>query len=201
MLTREQSNKIPREYENPIDNIIIDTSYFLGDSFKRNNYTPNMITTLSTITAIICIYTYVKHKYIISAIFLFLSYFFDCLDGNFARRYNMETEFGDYYDHIKDMLFYTILMVVIFYRLRKNKYFLLYLTIYIILTVLGTIFHGCTNIYIRNKKSKFLNSKTLGTTEKWCYDKPGKLIKKMKYFSMGTAVIYTIFLILISKYQ
>ena len=151
-----QSNKIPRNYENPIDNLIIDTSYFFGDSFKRNKYTPNMITTLSTITGIICIYAYLREKYIISSIFLVLSYFFDCFDGNFARRYNMETEFGDYYDHLKDMLFYTILIVLIFYRLRKNKYFLIYLGLYIVLTIMGTIFHGCTNIYLRNKKSSFL---------------------------------------------
>ena len=66
---------------------------------------------------------------------------------------------------------------------------------------MGTIFHGCTNIYLRNKKSSFLDSKTLGTAEKWCYDTPDKLLKQMRFFSMGTSVIYTVFLILVSKYQ
>ena len=43
------SRKIPREYDNPIDNILVDLSEFLNPYFHRLNFTPNMITTLSLI--------------------------------------------------------------------------------------------------------------------------------------------------------
>ena len=31
---------------------------------------------------------------------------FDVLDGNYARNYKMVTQFGDYFDHIKDLIVY-----------------------------------------------------------------------------------------------
>ena len=34
---------------------------------------------------------------------MFVGYFFDCMDGHFARKYNMVTEFGDMYDYITDL--------------------------------------------------------------------------------------------------
>jgi phosphatidylglycerophosphate synthase len=49
----------------------------------------------------------------ISVIFLFISYFFDCLDGFYARSYGMVTVFGDYYDHITDWLINTGYMWVL----------------------------------------------------------------------------------------
>jgi len=195
MLTREQSNKLPRELENPIDNIVIDFTYFFGDSFKRNKFTPNMLTTLSTITAILCLYTVYNKKYILGIVFLFISYFFDCFDGNFARRYNMETHFGDYFDHIKDIIFYVILQLLLFYRLRKHPLFFIVLFVYLIIFILGLLFHGCTNIYIRNKNIKFLDSKTISSSESLCYSKPEKLIRKYRYYSMGTSILYLGFII------
>ena len=63
------------------------------------------------------------------------------------------------------------------------------------------LFHGCTNIYLRKIKSKFLDSKTIGVAEKLCYDKPERLLKKYKYYAMGTNIIYFAGLMLIIKYQ
>ena len=45
-----------------------------------------------------------NNNYILACIYYFISYFFDVLDGIYAREYNMVSEFGDYYDHIKDIV-------------------------------------------------------------------------------------------------
>ena len=38
---------------------------------------------------------YYNEYYILSSLNLFLFYFWDCMDGNYARTYNMVTKFGD----------------------------------------------------------------------------------------------------------
>lgn len=45
------------------------------------------------------IYIYVE-KYKIGTILYYIGYFFDCMDGNYARTYKMTSDFGDKYDHI-----------------------------------------------------------------------------------------------------
>ena len=35
------------------------------------------------------------------------------MDGDFARKYNMESKFGDYYDHITDTLGVVIFICII----------------------------------------------------------------------------------------
>ena len=37
-----------------------------------------------------------------------LGYYFDCIDGPMARKYNMVTVFGDYYDHGTDIICFTL---------------------------------------------------------------------------------------------
>ena len=105
--------KIEEKYENPFDNIIIDFAEKINPIFKKFNFTPNMLTTLSLIFGILSPYfIYIKY-YNLAAFFYLLSYMFDCFDGNYARKYNMVTDFGDLYDHIGDLFKY-ILFIYIF---------------------------------------------------------------------------------------
>jgi len=39
-----------------------------------------------------------------AALAFLMYYLLDCLDGNMARRYDMVTQFGDYFDHIRDWI-------------------------------------------------------------------------------------------------
>ena len=57
---KELYRKIPAEYDNPIDNIILDNVEKLNPIFKEFNFTPNMITTLSLIVGLIALYLYKK---------------------------------------------------------------------------------------------------------------------------------------------
>ena len=47
------------------------------------------------------------------AIILLIFYFMDCLDGHFARKYNMVTVFGDYFDHFVDILSLSLLYLIL----------------------------------------------------------------------------------------
>lgn len=195
---RENSGKIPTRYDNIFDRMFIDISYILGPMFKENKYNPNMITTLSAIFGIMAIYCIEINLFKIGGIFHLLTYLFDCIDGNYARRYNMETKLGDYYDHITDFL-YTIGLIVVFTRkvtYRGKKLFLL-ISIGIILVLTSLIFHGCTEIYLKKNRPEILQSDTLGIFNKMCYDNPIKVMRNLKMVSNGTFVVY-LFLIIVT---
>jgi len=96
--------KISSNYENPIDNFLYIIIENISDTVHKYNISPNMITTFSNINALIGIYYLYKRNFILGAIFYFIAYFFDCLDGYIAIKYNLVTKFGDYYDHISDFI-------------------------------------------------------------------------------------------------
>src|SRR3989344_175000 len=107
--------KIPREQENPIDNALIDLADKLCPLFKRLNFTPNGITTISLLFGLLSAFCLYKGRPLLFGLFYFISYFFDCMDGYYARKYEMSSKFGDMYDHIKDYVV-VILILIIFFR-------------------------------------------------------------------------------------
>ena len=107
--------------ENPIDNVLIDISDYLCPFFKSLNFTPNGITTLSLIFGLLSVYFLYKGKLYLFALTYFVSYYFDVLDGHYARKYNMTSDIGCLYDHIKDVSVILLIMVVLCYNNWNNK--------------------------------------------------------------------------------
>lgn len=147
--------KIDAKYDNPLDIIHYRISEKISPIFWKLGFTPNMITTLSNISLGVSLY-YIYHlKCLPAIIFYILCYFFDCLDGYMARKYNMITALGDYYDHISD----TIGFIATIYVLSiKNAQLILKLSpIIIILIILNfTFLHYQEEIYNKNNESKTL---------------------------------------------
>jgi phosphatidylglycerophosphate synthase len=112
--------KIPHELECPVDNVLIDLCEPLSIFFRKLDFTPNGITTLSLICGLLAIYFLYKDKPYAAVTFYFISYIFDCLDGYYARKYKMCSKFGDFYDHIKDWIIFTLFFIV-FIKRNKNK--------------------------------------------------------------------------------
>jgi phosphatidylglycerophosphate synthase len=83
---------------------------------------PNMITTLSNIACIITILLLSNANYYLAAFFILVSYFFDCAYGHIARKYNMVTVFGDYYDHNSDFVKIFAVLLTLYY-INFNKFF------------------------------------------------------------------------------
>ena len=186
--------KIPTHFENPIDNFLIFICDKLNTLFYKLHFTPNIITTLSLITTIIGIWCIYNAHYRIGAILIFIGYFFDCADGNYARKYNMVSKFGDYYDHISDV-FKIILLAIIIYHLKiKNKTKIILLIIAIIFILLLAIHMGCQEKYY-NRPSSLDPLKTM------CRKK--EHIKYTRYGGCGTffvvLCVYLFFLKEINK--
>ncbi len=195
-----QGRKITREQENPFDNIFIDIAEWLNiNIFRPLNYTPNMITTMSLFIGLISVILFHYKYYIFSVIFFTTAYILDCADGNYARRYNMETSFGDYYDHISDLskgLFILIAIIIHPIPLRLKHVFIVLL---IIIFSLSLVHLGCQEgIYNPDHHDKYDSLSNLkylcGTTESSL-----EYIKYSRYFGIGTLTVYVCLLMVIIK--
>lgn len=194
------SRKLPEKYENPIDNILINIAEKLNPVFYRLGFNPNGITTLSLITGLLFNYYYYIGNYKMSAFMMSLSYFFDCMDGNFARTYNMQTKFGDYYDHIKDV---TVMLVfaaiLLLYKDIPTKYKIFGIVVAVIMTF-GVMMHvGCTEKYVKDKKKKGIQESGFLSNFKGTCDKIDR-IKYVRYFGCGTFNAFIIAFVLAHKF-
>nr|QBK89109.1 MAG: CDP-alcohol phosphatidyltransferase [Mimivirus LCMiAC02] len=197
------SKKIPSELENPIDNIIYKFPKYLFPFFRKLNFTANTLTTISVILGGLSIYFYIKKKYLYSAILIFISYMFDCFDGNYARKYKMTSKFGSYYDSISDNIINGILLWLIYTKYKKlNNWKACLPFIFIIILIISNAQLGCQEIYYNDGKNKN-ESPMLKFTKYLCpaKDKCGatKAMKIFRYGGVGTLILYLCFLILFSS--
>jgi hypothetical protein len=178
--------KIKPEYENKFDNILIDTSEKIAPLFKKLNFTPNDITSLSNISMCITILLLLQLKYYWACLFLILSYFFDCLDGSFARTYNQVTKFGDKYDHYSDII-KSVLFLFVLFMLNPTK-FMHVIPIIIIFFILAMIHLGCQELlYNKNESNTLsLNKYICPVVDKKNLEKIKEKLLKTKYFGCGT---------------
>jgi phosphatidylglycerophosphate synthase len=192
--------KIPAEAENPIDNLIYVGVEAVAPLFHDFGWTPNMITTASNVAAAISVYCIYKRKFAVSAALFLLAYFFDCLDGYVARKYNMVTVFGDWYDHISDVL--KVVFVFIALLQIDFKLFLMVFLIYLCFIMLACVHLGHQELYY-NAKSE---SGTLHALTFLCdvKDRNNKMeiMDKMqytRYFGIGTKIMYVVVVLLVCE--
>ena len=76
------------------------------NNFSKNNVKikPNDITTVGLLLNAVALVNLLHNEFILFIIFFIMSYFCDILDGKYAKKYNMETPFGKYYDRIADWI-------------------------------------------------------------------------------------------------
>lgn len=191
--------KLDSENENFIDNILIDISESVSNLFFNLNFTPNMITTLSLITGLLSVYFLFINNIFLFGVFWIISYFFDCLDGYFARKYKMVSEFGEYYDSIKDTVVFIIFLGIYVYKFFNHRFFYICSFILLILLLAVPIHMGCQQIvYNReNDKRELLDNyvdimEFIGFNKEYCKE----LINYTKYLGVGTLQVGVILIII-----
>lgn len=181
--------KVDSSIENPIDNFMINTSEFLSPYFKSLNYTPNGITTMSLIFGIASLYHLYYHNMLLFGIFFVLAYLFDCTDGYYARKYNMVSDGGDKYDHIKD-LFVVLATIYILYNRYNILEFPVLILIVAVFCVLSMISVGChEKITKPENKSDTLKVFDILTPNR---ENCSKYINYIRFFGPGTLVFVVI---------
>ena len=122
------------------------------------------------------------------SVMYFISYLFDCMDGHYARKYNMVSKGGDLYDHVKDVVVHIVLFAVLFYRYPVNpgKRYIIMATM-ALFTILMTTHLGCQEKIYDTEESD-----TLSFSRKMCLGDPEKTVKFTRYFGCGTFAVVII---------
>ena len=190
-------NKIADHYECPIDKHLLK---FIGmhlDLYYKLGFTPNMVTTLSIIVGLLTGYEIFQGNFLAAAILWVIAYYFDCVDGKLARKYNMTTNFGDMYDHFSDAFKY----IVVFYALFKSSKKRTtdrqwaYIAIAVFFGILAMIHLGYQEtVYDRKEESSFLNIYQILVSFDY---NPRRTIQYTKYFGCGTWFLCVMFLIIL----
>ena len=152
----EESLKIPFKEDNFLDVLNIKVARKMFPFFRTLNLTPNNLTTISGVLSLVSSLNFVQQKFVSSAILFYISYFFDCVDGNYARTYEMYSKFGDKYDHYKDAICHIILYLVYYkYNTLPKKVFLTVFLFYVIFFVTMYLHLACIEDYISRKKPEY----------------------------------------------
>lgn len=181
--------KIPHIYENPLDNFLIQFSEITCPYIYSIGFTPNMITTLTNITCILTIILLLNANYYWAALSVMIMYYFDCLDGHMARKYNMVTVFGDYYDHISDLSKIIAILITLYY-INPDKFYKI-IPIIVFMGIMMAVHMGCQELMYENNESD-----TLEPTKQLCPVKNQndtnilkKTLESTKLFGCGTFYI------------
>lgn len=189
-------SKIPENLENPIDRYIVKFVEYTSDTIHKIGITPNMITTARLFIGLLSIYFLLSGNYNMASILFFVSYVLDCQDGYHARKYNMMSRFGDYYDHVSDILvssLFILILIIKLYKYRQNNFIFGLIIAYLIISVvLMASFIGCTAVHYGDKES------VLSYLKLMCPNT--KKMKWLKYFSSGTFIFVISLLTLYLKY-
>ncbi|VBB18788.1 CDP-alcohol phosphatidyltransferase [Yasminevirus sp. GU-2018] len=181
--------KVDSSIENPIDNMMIEISDKMSPTFKSMGYTPNGITTISLIFALGALYSLYNHDVYQFAIYLALAHLFDCMDGYYARKYDMVTDTGDKYDHFKDLLVAVGIIYVLFSKYNIMSFPVLMLSM-MLLAVLSIISVGChEKITHHSDKSETLAIFDIITP---CRETCDKYTKYLRFFGPGTVIFVVI---------
>ena len=182
--------KIDIDVENPIDNIIIHIAEKGSPIYKELKMTPNHLTTISVMCNILSCMLLYKRKTYLSALIFLIGYYFDCADGFYARKYDMVTKFGDYYDHVNDNL-RLILILIIMFMISPCKLFKI-LPIILLLGLMASIHLGCQEKIYHKKTEHSEESPTLEPLKNICFGnrtEANEAIQLTKYFGCGTFFI------------
>lgn len=136
--------------------------------------TPNQITLTALVFRVFAASFFVCGSYrclIFGAIFYYLAYLLDCVDGSVARLTNQASTFGRYLDHISDLVGDILILCALAFS--KGLLFTY--------MVLGMVFMHIAESYIsyvanfaianRNTNSNFILFKAFNKYKKWWFDR------------------------------
>lgn len=187
--------KIANELDNMLDNLLIDIIDPITKSLYQLKITPNEITIFSTIIGLLSFYFLWNFQILNFIVCFVLYYFLDCMDGYYARKYNMVTVVGDYLDHIRDLIIFILLIIVFIarFKLCLNKWEWFVILIVMGFAIYGSLtYAGCIEKYNQNTTSPTLNS-----LQYLCSDNPLEGLIKWRLFGMANVITLIIFIITI----
>lgn len=168
---------------------------------KKINATPNLITTYGLILNAFSILNLLNNDFSLFIALFITSYLCDLVDGGFAKKYNMETQFGAFYDRLADWIKLSTVLYAI-YILYYKKITTFIILLFIVLMIFCNINYSLK--MLKNKSELKLNNNiSTKFTLKWIklYEKINintreKLAKFTKYFDETMMILYLVCIII-----
>ena len=126
-----------------------------------------------------------------SIVFLLLRMYFDYIDVLYARKYDIETKFGDYYDHFSDLTFFILFTIILWYSMKGSKRTLC-LTLLLIFTLAAIINIGCVE---KECKEQCQNGESLNLPKKMCFS------PEFFKFTDNTTLYIVMIIIILIRYK
>ncbi|HEY9704234.1 MAG TPA: CDP-alcohol phosphatidyltransferase family protein [Allocoleopsis sp.] len=189
-------SKLPESLENPIDNIIYSSIHLLSDPLRKTfpYLTPNDITSISIFFGTLGLYFLYKNNLVLFVLFFSIFYYLDCLDGFYARKYDMVTQFGDIYDHLRDIIIFSLLIILVVSKYyEKISWWIMLL--FVVLFILMQLQISCQQTYYIKEDNTM---ESLDFITLLCFNK--EMIYFTRYFGCGTFVLAIILMILFLHY-
>lgn len=142
--------KLPPSLECPVDNLLIDITEPTLKYLHEVGCTPNHLTTFGVLFRALSMMVLLDGRLsqLLFLIVYLIGFMFDCMDGFYARRYNMCTVFGDFYDHASDTCFAAL--VIYYHWTHQTMYHML---ANLGLLVLLAVHIGCSQLYWSESRS------------------------------------------------
>ena len=179
--------KVPSQYECPLDHCLLG----LIESTAMTKYlfnwriTPNMVTAVGNGLRLLSIYFWYQQQrwwFLLSAL---VSYFLDCLDGHLAREFNQTSVFGDWFDHVGDLIYHIWLVYLIFGSAKFTRLFSGLK--WSLLAIMGLLlFLALKHLGCQETMTDYKSSPSLGGFRHIC--KGGEIVWT-RYFGTGTFVL------------
>jgi phosphatidylglycerophosphate synthase len=192
----KSGNKLPTYYDDPVDLFYKRYIDILNPHFKKAGMTPNMITSISFFFGLLTCYLYYKSNYILAGLSYIISYFFDTMDGYFARLYGMGSVFGSYYDSVSDNI---VVLIIVYMFYNKSGYIKPWIkpTIFFILLffALGCIYQmSCQEKYTKKTQEEHVSDGLAFLNNVKCKDFEN--MKYTRYFGPGVCTLTVAILIM-----
>ena len=102
------------QYENPLDLLFYKIGDIISPIFYALNLTANHLTIIGLLLGLLSLYYLYVNNLLLFGILWMLSFFFDCIDGGYARKYKMVSEYGDMLDTVSDYIKIILLIFVVY---------------------------------------------------------------------------------------
>jgi phosphatidylglycerophosphate synthase len=191
----KKGNKLPVYYDDVVDIQMKKWIDRINPAFKRAGFTPNGITTLSLVFGLEMCYLYYNKFYLLASICCLVSYFFDVMDGYFARIYNMGSLFGSYYDVISDWIVGILLVFLFLIHGISIVSKTVILSIGILLNLVIFYHYSCQEQYTHKTNQAYVSKGLSFVNTVHCRNH--KHMKYTRFFGTGPLFVWISFIIFI----
>jgi phosphatidylglycerophosphate synthase len=189
--TQYDGTKLPSNLDNPFDSLMM---YFGEKSLpmlKYLNFTPNILTLIGGMFVIFSIAFILTYKFAYAALFYAIAYWFDCVDGQYARYYGITSKGGEKLDHFVDAV-RNVLTCISIYIIKISTFKkIVFAIFYVIFTLTNHYATNCAQNYY------FMNSNTndkyhMKDQMSFCKHQPSKQLKYIRFIGSGTKILFII---------